>query len=68
MYAGRPAEQGDADAVLNHPRHPYTRLLLASTPFVDPGRRATTVAVRGEPPSPVDPIPGCAFMPAAARM
>ncbi len=61
MYAGRPAEQGDADAVLNRPRHPYTRLLLASTPFVDPARRVATVAVRGEPPSPVDPVPGCAF-------
>jgi len=62
MYAGRPAEQGSRDAVLNRPRHPYTQLLLASTPFVDPARRATTVAVRGEPPSPVDPIPGCAFV------
>jgi len=63
MYAGRPAEQGDADAVLNRPRHPYTRLLLASTPFVDPARRvaAAAVAVRGEPPSPVDAVPGCAF-------
>ena len=61
MYAGRPAEQGDADAVLNRPRHPYTRLLLASTPFVDPARRVAAVAVRGEPPSPVDPVPGCAF-------
>jgi len=61
MYAGRPAEQGSADAVLNRPRHPYTRLLLASTPFVDPARRAKVEAVRGEPPSPVDPIPGCAF-------
>jgi len=62
MYAGRPAEQGDADAVLNRPLHPYTRLLLASTPFVDPGRRVAAVAVRGEPPSPVDSIPGCAFL------
>ncbi len=61
MYAGRPAEQGDANAVLNRPRHPYTRLLLASTPFVDPARRATAEALRGKPPSPVDPIPGCAF-------
>ena len=61
MYAGRPVEQGSRDAVLNRPRHPYTRLLLASTPFVDPARRATAMAVRGEPPSPVDPIPGCAF-------
>ena len=61
MYAGRPAEQGDADAVLNRPRHPYTRLLLASTPFVDPARRVAAVVVRGEPPSPVEPVPGCAF-------
>ena len=61
MYAGRPAEQGDADAVLNRPWHPYTRLLLASTPFVDPARRVAAVAVRGEPPSPVDLLPGCTF-------
>jgi len=61
MYAGRPAEQGLGTAVLKRPRHPYTKLLLASTPFVDPARRAMAVVVRGEPPSPVDPIPGCAF-------
>ena len=61
MYAGRPAEQGSRDTVLNRPRHPYTRLLLASTPFVDPARRATAMTIRGEPPSPVDSIPGCAF-------
>ena len=61
MYAGRPAEQGSRDAVLNRPRHPYTRLLLASTPFVDPARRAKAAVVRGEPPSPVEVIPGCAF-------
>ena len=61
MYAGRPAEQGSRDAVLNHPRHPYTRLLLASTPFVDPARRQSAAVVRGEPPSPIEPIPGCAF-------
>ena len=61
MYAGRPAEQGAADAVLKRPRHPYTQLLLASTPFVDPARRAKAAVVRGEPPSPVDDSPGCAF-------
>jgi len=61
MYAGRPAEQGSRDAVLNHPRHPYTRMLLASTPFVDPARRQVVVPVRGEPPSPTHALPGCAF-------
>ena len=61
MYAGRPAEQGPRDAVLGRPRHPYTQLLLASTPFVDPTRRKSATVVRGEPPSVMDPIPGCAF-------
>jgi dipeptide transport system ATP-binding protein len=61
MYCGRPAEQGPRAAVLDRPLHPYTRMLLASTPFVDPARRLVSVQVRGELPSPVDPPPGCAF-------
>ncbi len=61
MYCGRPAEQGSRAAVLDRPLHPYTRMLLASTPFVDPARRVASVPVRGELPSPVDPPPGCAF-------
>ena len=61
MYAGRPVEQGGRDAVLRQPRHPYTRLLLASTPFVDPARRQAAAPVRGEPPSPTQALPGCAF-------
>lgn len=32
MYAGRIVEQGPAADVLRHPRHPYTRGLLASVP------------------------------------
>ncbi len=61
MYCGRPAEQGSRAAVLDRPLHPYTRMLLSSTPFVDPARRRASVPVRGELPSPVDPPPGCAF-------
>jgi dipeptide transport system ATP-binding protein len=61
MYCGRPAEQGSRAAVLDRPLHPYTRMLLSSTPFVDPARRVVTVPVRGELPSPLDPPPGCAF-------
>ena len=61
MYCGRPAEQGSRAAVLDRPLHPYTRMLLASTPFVDPARRRHATIVRGELPSPVDPPPGCAF-------
>ncbi len=61
MYCGRPAEQGARAAVLDRPLHPYTRMLLAATPFVDPARRRASAPVRGELPSPVDPPPGCAF-------
>ncbi len=61
MYCGRPAEQGSRAAVLDRPLHPYTRMLLAATPFVDPARRVASAPVRGELPSPVDPPSGCAF-------
>ena len=61
MYLGRPVEQGPAAAIFARPRHPYTRALLASTPVVDPAHRRRRVALKGEPPSPLDPPPGCAF-------
>jgi peptide/nickel transport system ATP-binding protein len=32
MYAGNCVEQGDIDDVIEHPMHPYTILLLSSTP------------------------------------
>jgi dipeptide transport system ATP-binding protein len=61
MYLGRIVERGARDIVFAHPRHPYTRALLASTPAVDPAARRVRVAVRGELPSPLAPPPGCAF-------
>jgi dipeptide transport system ATP-binding protein len=61
MYCGRPVEHGPKDAVFAHPRHPYTRVLLAATPTADKSKRVIAEPVRGEPPSPLDPPPGCAF-------
>jgi dipeptide transport system ATP-binding protein len=61
MYLGRPVEHGTKEAIFRHPRHPYTRALLASTPFVDPTKRAERVVLSGELPSPMNPPPGCAF-------
>jgi dipeptide transport system ATP-binding protein len=61
MYCGRPVEHASRDALFANPRHPYTRVLLAATPSVDPARRQRTVAIRGELPSPLNPPPGCAF-------
>ncbi|HET8729444.1 MAG TPA: peptide ABC transporter ATP-binding protein [Alphaproteobacteria bacterium] len=61
LYLGRPVEQGPKDTIFAHPRHPYTRALLASTPSVDPAHRAQRISVKGELPSPLDPPSGCAF-------
>ena len=61
MYLGRTVEQGPKDEIFANPRHPYTQALLASTPFVDPTRRAERVVLKGELPSPLNPPGGCAF-------
>ncbi len=61
MYLGRPAEQGDKEVIFGRPRHPYTRILLASTPSVDPLARSRRLMARGELPSPINPPGGCAF-------
>ena len=62
MYLGRPVEHGAKATIFERPRHPYTQALLASTPAVDAAdRRAASIAVKGELPSPLDPPPGCAF-------
>jgi dipeptide transport system ATP-binding protein len=61
MYLGRPVEHGPKAAIFRHPRHPYTEALLASTPFVDPTKRAERIVLKGELPSPLNPPPGCPF-------
>lgn len=61
MYLGRVVEQGPNQQIFNHPQHPYTKALLASTPFVDPSRRRDRVVLKGELPSPLDPPSGCTF-------
>jgi dipeptide transport system ATP-binding protein len=61
MYLGRPVEQGSKARVFDSPRHPYTQVLLAATPSVDPKARSRRLTVKGELPSPIDPPSGCAF-------
>jgi peptide/nickel transport system ATP-binding protein len=61
MYLGKIAELGPADAILQHPLHPYTTALLASMPSMDPNNRTQEAPLAGDPPNPIDPPPGCRF-------
>ena len=61
MYCGRPVEHGPKTSIFAAPQHPYTRMLLAATPSIDPSRRKLAVTIKGELPSPLNPPPGCAF-------
>jgi oligopeptide transport system ATP-binding protein len=63
LYLGQVMEEGPTEALINHPRHPYTKALIAAVPSPDPAleRDRKHEAVRGEPPSPLDPPSGCVF-------
>ena len=71
LYLGRPVERAAVETLFEAPAHPYTRLLLASTPRVDKTARRARAAPHGEIPSPLSPPSGCAFRtrcPFAARV
>ena len=63
LYAGRIAEIGPTADVLNQPAHPYTHGLLRSRLTLDTARHRKLAALAGSVPSPVTPLPGCAFAP-----
>ncbi len=62
MYAGQLAEKAPAEAIIHAPRHPYTRLLIASLPEVGvrySQKRLT--GIPGRPPLLLHPPSGCRF-------
>lgn len=61
MYLGNIVEAGLTEDIFNHSRHPYTRVLLSSLPSIDPDNPPQRLALEGDPPTPINPPPGCAF-------
>jgi peptide/nickel transport system ATP-binding protein len=62
LYAGRVVESGAAREVLNNPRHPYTKGLLASLPEVH-RRQKRLSPIPGRFPDLASPPSGCIFHP-----
>jgi peptide/nickel transport system ATP-binding protein len=63
LYHGRIVELAPARRLFARPLHPYTVSLLSAVPVPEPGRRRQRILLPGDPPSPLDPPPGCPFHP-----
>ncbi len=55
MYLGKIVETGPAEAIFNHPQHPYTQALITAIPSFESEPKGIPLA--GEPRSPIDPDP-----------
>jgi peptide/nickel transport system ATP-binding protein len=69
MYAGRKVEEAPVEELFAHPRHPYTRGLMASIPHLAPMLDSAGSAVErlqeipGMVPALIDLPAGCTFAP-----
>ncbi|MEM4441755.1 MAG: ABC transporter ATP-binding protein [Ignisphaera sp.] len=68
MYAGKIVEDGPTEEIIHNPLHPYSKALMFSilTPeiqIVERVKKALSLALAGEPPSLINPPPGCRFHP-----
>ncbi len=63
MYLGQIVEQASRVGLFTNPLHPYTKALLAAVPTVHGNKRERRARIRlkGDPPSPINPPPGCRF-------
>ena len=63
MYLGKIVEQAPATIFFSAPTHPYSWSLISAAAPPGPlrDRLKKNYLVKGDPPSPVDPPPGCRF-------
>lgn len=67
MYLGKIVEEAPTHELFECPKHPYTQMLLSVIPIPDPRKRMELQVSKGEPPSPINPPPGCSFHPRCAH-
>jgi oligopeptide transport system ATP-binding protein len=65
MYLGKIMELTGRNRLFEDPLHPYTQSLNSAVPVPNPKleRRRKRFILKGEPPSPANPPPGCVFHP-----
>ncbi len=61
MYLGQIVEIAEAEQLYQSPLHPYTRALIDAVPKPDPKIKISDGLAIGEPPSRLEPPPGCSF-------
>lgn len=61
MYAGKIAEYGKRDEVMENSHHPYTEALLSAVPEVDPTKQKEIIELEGMLPDPAKKVKGCPF-------
>ncbi len=66
MYAGKIVEETDVERIFISPVHPYTAGLVGAFPLIT-GEKKELFAVPGDPPSLLNPPPGCRFHPRCSR-
>ena len=62
MYAGSIVESAPTEELLQHPKHAYTRALMASIP-ASQAKGSKLQTIPGLPPTLRTPVQGCAFRP-----
>lgn len=63
MYLGRIVESSETRQLFRHPRHPYTKALLASVLTPEVGLGIPDMGLGLSFPDPINPPPGCPFHP-----
>lgn len=62
MYAGQLSEKAPTEVMIHRPRHPYTKMLIASLPKVGVRYAETRLSgIPGSPPVLLNPPSGCRF-------